>query len=431
MSPARRRRAATSSSRPTCRSAPATRRAAERARFRRDAADLLITTPESLYLLLTSRARDVLRAVETVIVDEIHSLVPTKRGAHLALSLERLQAAVRAPDSADRPVGDAAAARRGRALSRRRRPCKGAGGERGHGRRAATRSAPEASLRDEFNAGDERRRVPAGHDRRRASAEAAGADGRSAGRGPGAAGQAGRDPERPGIAGPRSAVDLVEHPPAPARADPLAPTTLLFANSRRLAERLAGAINELAGETVARAHHGSLSREQRIEIEDALKAGRIPALVATSSLELGIDMGAIDLVVQIEAPPSVASGMQRIGRASHQVNAVSEGIIFPKFRGDLVACAAVTRAMHEGLVEATRYPRNPLDVLAQQVVAMVAMDPWRVDDLYDAVRGRGAVRRALAGASSRASSTCSRAATRRTSSRNFGRDSPGTGSAAR
>ncbi|HSK10526.1 MAG TPA: helicase-related protein, partial [Vicinamibacterales bacterium] len=163
-------------------------------------------------------------------------------------------------------------------------------------------------------------------------------------------------------------------------------TTLLFVNSRRLAERLAGAINELAGETVARAHHGSLAREQRLAIEDALKAGRIPALVATSSLELGIDMGAVDLVVQIEAPPSVASGMQRIGRASHQVDAVSEGIIFPKFRGDLLACAAVTRAMHQGRVEATRYPRNPLDVLAQQVVAMVATDPWDVEELFATVR---------------------------------------------
>src|SRR6185312_6054806 len=149
-------------------------------------------------------------------------------------------------------------------------------------------------------------------------------------------------------------------------------STLLFVNSRRLAERLAGALNELAGEPLVRSHHGSLAREARSEVEDLLKAGRIKALVATSSLELGIDMGAIDLVVQIEAPPSVASGLQRIGRAGHQAGAVSEGIIFPKFRGDLVASAAVTRAMHDGLVESTRYPRNPLDVLAQQVVAMVS-----------------------------------------------------------
>ncbi|HUU35254.1 MAG TPA: helicase-related protein, partial [Vicinamibacterales bacterium] len=155
----------------------------------------------------------------------------------------------------------------------------------------------------------------------------------------------------------------------------------------RLAERLAGALNELAGEPLVRAHHGSLARAQRTEIEDLLKAGRLRALVATSSLELGIDMGAIDLVVQIEAPPSVASGLQRIGRAGHRIDEVSEGIIFPKFRGDLLAAAAVTGAMAQGLVEASRYPRNPLDVLAQQVVAMAAMDHWSVDDLYATVRG--------------------------------------------
>ena len=154
-------------------------------------------------------------------------------------------------------------------------------------------------------------------------------------------------------------------------------STILFVNSRRIAERLAGALNDLAGETLARAHHGSLAASQRAEIEELLKAGKIRALVATSSLELGIDMGAVDLVVQIEAPPSVASGMQRIGRAGHQVGVASEGIIFPKYRADLVACAAVTRAMHEGLVESTRFLRNPLDVLAQQIVAISAQPPSR------------------------------------------------------
>jgi ATP-dependent helicase Lhr and Lhr-like helicase len=357
--------------------------AAERARFRRDAADLLITTPESLYLLLTSRARDVLRAVDTVIVDEIHSLVPTKRGAHLALSLERLQALCGRPvqriglSATQRPLDEVARFLGGAVVvngSTAGPPDQG-------------RDAAEAALRDEFNS-----------------------DGGAVEYRPVTIVDA-RQPKRLSLTVEVPVEDLarlakpVAIPSGPASQGPVAAsiwssihprllelirahrTTLLFANSRRLAERLAGAINELAGETVARAHHGSLSREQRIEIEDALKAGRIPALVATSSLELGIDMGAIDLVVQIEAPPSVASGMQRIGRASHQVNAVSEGIVFPKFRGDLVACAAVTRAMREGLVEATRYPRNPLDVLAQQVVAMVAMDACRVDDLYDAVRG--------------------------------------------
>jgi ATP-dependent helicase Lhr and Lhr-like helicase len=360
--------------------------AAERARFRRDSADLLITTPESLYLLLTSRARDVLRAIETVIVDEIHSLVPTKRGAHLALSLERLQLLCARPvqriglSATQRPLDEVARFLGGATVSR------GAGFESaGPGiQERAAESGADAALRAEFNEGRSLEFRPV------TIVDA-------------------RQPKRLALTVEVPVEDLarlakpVEIPSGPASQGPVAAsiwssihprlldlirlhrTTLLFANSRRLAERLAGAINELAGETVARAHHGSLSREQRVEIEDALKAGRIPALVATSSLELGIDMGSIDLVVQIEAPPSVASGMQRIGRASHQVNAVSEGIIFPKFRGDLVACAAVTRAMHEGLVEATRYPRNPLDVLAQQVIAMVATDSWRVDDLFDAV----------------------------------------------
>ena len=157
-------------------------------------------------------------------------------------------------------------------------------------------------------------------------------------------------------------------------------STLLFVNSRRLAERLAGALNEIAGEPLVRAHHGSLARAQRTEIEDLLKGGHLRALVATSSLELGIDMGAIDLVIQIEAPPSVASGLQRIGRAGHSIGQVSEGMIFPKYRGDLVACAAVTAAMRQGKVESSRYPRNPLDVLAQQLVAMASMERWPVDD---------------------------------------------------
>ena len=152
-------------------------------------------------------------------------------------------------------------------------------------------------------------------------------------------------------------------------------STILFVNSRQVAERLAGALNELAGEPIARAHHGSLAAAQRSVIEEQLKAGQIRALCATSTLELGIDMGAVDLVIQIEAPPSVASGMQRIGRAGHHVDAVSEGILFPKYRADLVACAAVTRAMHEGHIESTRFPRNPLDVLAQQLVAIVAHPP--------------------------------------------------------
>ena len=165
-------------------------------------------------------------------------------------------------------------------------------------------------------------------------------------------------------------------------------STLIFVNARRVSERLAGAINDLAGEQIARAHHGSLAAAQRTEIEELLKAGKIKALVATSSLELGIDMGAVDLVIQIEAPPSVASGMQRIGRAGHQVGAPSNGIIFPKYRADLIACAAVTKAMHEGHVESTRFLRNPLDVLAQQIVAVVAHPPLGVADAERRSKGK-------------------------------------------
>src|SRR6185295_8919633 len=163
-------------------------------------------------------------------------------------------------------------------------------------------------------------------------------------------------------------------------------STLIFVNSRRLAERIAGAVNELAGETLVRSHHGSIAREQRVEVEELLKAGRLRALVATSSLELGIDMGSIDLVVQIEAPPSVSSGLQRIGRGGHQIDAVSKGVIFPKFRGDLLASAAVAKAMHDGAVEAIRYPRNPLDIAAQQIVAITAMDTCDVDTLFNTLR---------------------------------------------
>ena len=158
-------------------------------------------------------------------------------------------------------------------------------------------------------------------------------------------------------------------------------STIVFTNSRRLSERLAQRLNELAGEELVRAHHGSVAREQRVFIEEELKAGRLPALVATSSLELGIDMGAVDLVIQVESPTSVARGLQRVGRAGHQVGAPSKGVIFPKYRGDLLECAIVTRRMHEGAIESTQIPRNPLDVLAQQLVAMTVMDRWSVDDL--------------------------------------------------
>ncbi len=164
-------------------------------------------------------------------------------------------------------------------------------------------------------------------------------------------------------------------------------STIVFVNNRRLAERLALRLNELAEETIARAHHGSLAREQRTEIEELLKAGLIPCLVATSSLELGIDMGAVDLVIQVESPKSVARGLQRVGRAGHNLGDVSKGRIFPKFRADLLESAVVAKAMREGLIEETQIPRNPLDVLAQQIVAICAEDEISVADLHELVRG--------------------------------------------
>ena len=357
----------------------------ERARFLRDAADILITTPESLFLLLTSNARQRLTTVDTVIIDEIHALVPTKRGAHLALSLERLEelrggsalqriglsATQRPLEEVARFLGGAAA----RAVPKPHRSPKPRG-------RAAAEDA-EVEILEEFgtdhtpaafrpvtviNASEKKQLtlridVPVEDMARVTAAEI-----RS---GPATGGA----PSIWASIHPRLLELIRTHQ-----------STLIFVNSRRLAERLAGALNELANEPLVRSHHGSLAREARSEVEDLLKAGRIRAVVATSSLELGIDMGAIDLVVQIEAPPSVASGLQRVGRAGHRAGAISEGIIFPKFRGDLVACAAVARAMHDGQVESTRYPRNPLDVLAQQIVAMAGLETWAADDLFAAIR---------------------------------------------
>jgi ATP-dependent helicase Lhr and Lhr-like helicase len=345
----------------------------ERARFRRHPAEILITTPESLYLLLTSESANALRTVESVIVDEIHALVPTKRGAHLALSLERLEA-----------IAQKQIQRIG--LSATQRPLEEvahflAGAEPRKSAKRETRSAGLAQFEHEWTSDDEAQQkfrpvtiVNASEPKRlELKVEVPVED----------MARMGQVEELPGgsaAQGPkRTSIWSAIHP----RLLEIVLTrqsTLIFVNNRRTAERLAGALNELAQQqqipgTLARAHHGSLAAAQRSEIEEQLKAGNIRALVATSSLELGIDMGAIDLVIQIEAPPSVASGMQRIGRAGHQVGVASEGIIFPKYRADLIACAAVTRAMQEGLVESTRYLRNPLDVLAQQIVAIVAQPP--------------------------------------------------------
>ncbi|MEZ2348556.1 DNA glycosylase AlkZ-like family protein [Terriglobus sp. RCC_193] len=345
----------------------------ERARFSKHPGEILITTPESLYLLLTSNAGEALRSVETVIIDEIHALVPTKRGAHMVLSLERLEALAGRKvqriglSATQRPLEEVARFLGGaeqqvsESVSQRDSDVVDDGSIRGEDANEAggIRYRPVAIV----NAGARKRleltvEVPVEDMAKLGMIQEM------------PSGPASQGPKRTSIwqsIHPRL-LDLI-------RAHQ---STILFVNARRIAERLAGAINELAGEPIARAHHGSLAASQRSEIEELLKAGEIRALVATSSLELGIDMGAVDLVIQIEAPPSVASGMQRIGRAGHQVGAPSKGIIFPKYRADLIACAAVTRAMHEGHVESTRYQRNALDVLAQQMVAIIAHPPLPV-----------------------------------------------------
>ncbi len=368
----------------------------ERRAFARAPSDILITTPESLFLLLTSAARDSLVGVESVIIDEVHALAGSKRGAHLALSLERLDALL--PRPAQR-IG----------LSATVRPVDEVARYLAGGRPVTTVQPPSTKewdlevvvpVPDMADLG-----TPTGD----LSGPAAGAQSRAS--------------IWPHVE--ERIVDLV----AAHR------STIIFANSRRLAERLTTRLNELweertaglggppgpgrdtrgdvrpdgqgvsrpevthgmglaarsggAPAVLARAHHGSVSREQRLEIEEALKSGLLPAVVATSSLELGIDMGAVDLVIQVESPPSVASGLQRVGRAGHQVGAVSRGVLFPKFRGDLVQTAVVTERMRSGSIESLRVPTNPLDVLAQHVVAMCALDDWSVEDLH-ALVGRAA-----------------------------------------
>ncbi len=322
--------------------------------------DILITTPESLYLMLTSQARETLRNVRWVIIDEIHAMAATKRGAHLALSLERLEQLTGTPPQR---IG----------LSATQRPleeiARFLGGQTTDGPRPVT--IVDAGHRKPM---DIEVIVPVED-----MAELGGVVER-AGPMPDVLGPSthGRSPSAASI-WPAIHPKLLELIRAHR-------STIVFVNARRMAERLAARLNELAEEDLVRAHHGSLAREQRTEVEDALKEGRLRAIVATSSLELGIDMGAVDLVIQVESPGSVASGLQRIGRAGHQVGEPSRGKIFPKFRGDLLEAAIVTQRMRDGLIEETRYPRNPLDVLAQQLVAMCAVDEWHVDELRSVVR---------------------------------------------
>src|SRR5215216_6080046 len=307
--------------------------AKERAAMLKHPPDILITTPESLFLMLTSRAQETLRTVRFVIVDEVHAVAGSKRGAHLALSLERLE---RLTAEQFQRIG----------LSATQRPMEEIGRFVSGGRPIRLVDAGRAKQLDL------RVVVPL-------------EDMREPGEG---------SSIWPSIY--PAVLDLVqEHR-----------STILFVNNRRLAERLALRLNELAENEIARAHHGSLAREQRIEVEELLKKGEIPVLVATSSLELGIDMGAVDLVIQVESPKSVARGLQRIGRAGHRLDEPSKGRIFPKFRADLLETAVVVQRMREGQIEETKIVRNPLDVLAQQIVAVASQEEISVDELHDLVR---------------------------------------------
>ncbi|MFL6060277.1 MAG: ATP-dependent helicase [Marmoricola sp.] len=369
--------------------------AADRRRLQTSPPDILITTPESLFLMLTSQARESLRGVETVILDEVHAVAGTKRGAHLALSLERLDVLL---DKPAQRIG----------LSATVRPIEEVA-------RFLGGAAPVEVVAPPSEKSWDLKVVVPVEDMTQLDGSSGGDD----------------DSPRQASIWPHveeRVVDLIEQHTS----------TIVFANSRRLAERLTARLNEIHAEraladpavvvelaeersggansttsagsagargnrtpadlmaqsgqsagappVLARAHHGSVSKEQRAVIEDDLKRGRLPCVVATSSLELGIDMGAVDLVIQIESPPSVASALQRVGRAGHQVGETSRGVLFPKHRGDLVPTAVAVERMRSGGIEALRIPANPLDVLAQQVVAATALDSWQTDELYDLAR---------------------------------------------
>ncbi|MBS1868664.1 MAG: DEAD/DEAH box helicase [Actinobacteria bacterium] len=331
----------------------------ERQQMLREPPDVLITTPESLYLMLTSRAREILKGAEWVIVDEIHAVAGTKRGAHLALTLERLDALAEREvqriglSATQNPLEEV-----GRFMVGPRRRCR----------------IVDTGVRKPL---DLKIHVPV-----ESMVE------------PDATPAPDLDPLNGGTEATRRSIWPAIYPEL-LKLIQQHRSTILFVNNRRSAERIALRLNELAGGEdagppveIARAHHGSLAREERLVVEELLKAGEIPCIVATSSLELGIDMGAVDLVLQVESPKSVAAGLQRIGRAGHNVGDVSKGRIFPKFRADLLECAVVARRMRDGAIEPTVVPRNPLDVLAQQVVAIAAAsdgpgeEPVSVDDLH-------------------------------------------------
>jgi ATP-dependent Lhr-like helicase len=314
----------------------------ERQAMLREPPDILITTPESLYLMLTSRAQELFVGARWGIVDEIHAVAATKRGAHLALTLERLSEAAGNRDlqriglsATQKPLEEI-----GRFLVGPSRQCR----------------VVDTGVRKQL---DLEIRVPV---ESMVEPDDGGA-GPYPDLDPLAAGESTRRSIWPAMY--PELLELIE----------AHRSTIVFVNNRRGAERLALRLNEVSEHEIARAHHGSLAREERLVVEEMLKAGELPCLVATSSLELGIDMGAVDLVIQVESPKSVARGLQRIGRAGHTVDAVSEGRIFPKFRADLLECAVVARRMRSNEIETTVIPRNPLDVLAQQIVAIAAAAP--------------------------------------------------------
>ena len=361
----------------------------DRQAMRRKPPDILITTPESLYLMMTSAVREILTGTEAVIVDEIHAVAQSKRGAHLALTLERLSQLVTSTDNPDpQRIGLSATQRPlervAQFLVGPKRKCRIA--DAGKPKEldleivvpVEDMTEPDASIEKRKDGGDSGFPPPGD-----ANFDAAPTS-RSI---------------WPAIY-PELLTLVQEHN-----------STIIFVNSRRGAERLAKRLNELANEEaeselpatehgghdppvaehasgggdapieVARAHHGSLAHEERLIVEELLKSGQLPCLVATSSLELGIDMGAVDLVIQVESPKSVTRGLQRIGRAGHSIEEVSIGRIFPKFRADLLECAVVAKRMRGGEIEETVIPRNPLDVLAQHLVSMCADDEWEVDEV--------------------------------------------------
>lgn len=353
-----------------------------------DPPDILITTPESLYLMLTSRAGETLRGVHTVIIDEVHAVAATKRGAHLAVSLERLDA-LRASYGAESPAQRIGLSATVRPIDEVARFLGGAA--------PVEIVAPRASKTFELGVVvpmDDMTNPPPPPGTSTGSANGSGET---------------ADAEYTEVTG--SVWPHVEE----AIVDRILQnnSTIVFANSRRLAERLTGRLNEIYSERIgvelpdqtvpaqmmaqagatagadpvlAKAHHGSVSKEQRALVEEELKSGVLRCVVATSSLELGIDMGAVDLVIQVEAPPSAASGLQRVGRAGHQVGEISRAALFPKHRGDVLHTAIVTERMLAGKIEAIQVPRNPLDILAQQTVAASALGAISVEEWFETVR---------------------------------------------